>query len=161
MSWQQQRTLETGARPSDFELEDLKGQVQSLKHLLAGGPVLLAFFKISCPVCQLTFPYLQRLHESAGGKLHVVGVSQDDSSATTRFNGECGVAFPTLIDRSGYPVSNAFGIQSVPSLFLVEPDGKISLAGTGFSKKDLETIGARLGATPFRPGEKVPEYKPG
>ena len=161
MSWQSQRTLETGARPSDFTLEDLKGDVQSLKGLLAGGPVALAFFKVSCPVCQLTLPYLQRLHESSGGKLQIVGVSQDDPSATTRFNREFGVAFPTLIDRSGYPVSNAFGIQSVPSLFVIEPAGTVSLAGSGFSKKDLEALGSRVGSSPFREGERVPDYKPG
>jgi hypothetical protein len=70
---------------------------------------------------------------------------------------------PTLLDReeAGYPASNRFGITHVPSLFLVEPDGVISLASDGFVKKDLETIGKRAGVKPFGPDENVPEWKAG
>ncbi len=70
---------------------------------------------------------------------------------------------PTLLDRDhdGYPVSNAFGITHVPSLFLVEPDGTISLATAGFVKPDLEAFGKRSGVETFRPEEKVPEWKSG
>jgi hypothetical protein len=70
---------------------------------------------------------------------------------------------PMLLDREeeGYPVSNAFGITHVPSLFLIEPDGTISLASEGFVKSDLESIGERAGVTPFRQDEKVPAWKAG
>lgn len=133
-----------------------------MKDLLARGPVLLAFFKVSCPVCQYTFPFLQRLHESGNG-IAIIGVSQDKAAATREFNQEFGVAFPMLLDdgAAGYPVSNAFGIQTVPSLFLIEPDGAISLSANGFVKQDLEALGQRLGAAVFQAGERIPEYKPG
>ena len=70
---------------------------------------------------------------------------------------------PTLLDRErdGYPASNAFGISHVPSLFVVEPDGMISLASEGFIKRDLEAIGGRAGLEPFRPEDKIPEWKAG
>ncbi len=42
---------------------------QSLEDILGKGPALLAFYKISCPVCQLTAPYLERL--AAGSALQV------------------------------------------------------------------------------------------
>ncbi len=58
-------------------------------------------------------------------------------------------------------MSNAFGITNVPSLFLVEPDGVISLASQGFVKRDLEALGKRAGVEVFRQGEKVPEWKAG
>ena len=40
---------------------------------------------------------------------------------------------PTLLDKedAGYPVSNAYGLTNVPSLFLVEPDGRISRSQIG------------------------------
>ena len=64
------------------------------------------------------------------------------------FNQRFGVTFPTLLDQSkeGYPASNAFGISSVPSLFLVEQDGTIAKAFSGFSKRDLEGLGERAGS---------------
>ncbi len=152
--------LEAGSRAPEFQLADLEGRKQSLQALLGRGPVLLAFFKANCPVCQMTFPFLQRLHESGGG-VAILGVSQDGVADTRRFNAEFGVTFPTLIEDAGYKVSNAFGLSSVPSLFLIEPDGVVSQSWCGFIKKDLEALGQRLGVATFRADERVPELQPG
>jgi len=150
-----------GAQAPAFELASVGGGLRSLEQILTGGPVVLAFFKVSCPVCQLIFPYLERL--SAASALRIMGISQDDAGATETFMGRLGVSIPMLFDRSeeGYPASNAYGISSVPSLFLVEPDGHIARAFSGFSKQDLEALGARMGVAAFRPGEQVPEWKAG
>ncbi len=158
--WKQREMLAVGARAPEFELRGLDGASHSLQSLIEHGPVLLAFFKISCPVCQYTFPFLERL--SHGG-LQIVGISQDSARDTREFCREYGVSFPVLLDESGanYPVSNGFGIASVPSLFLVEPDGQIALSGSGFSKADVEALGRRTGKTPFQAGERVPELRPG
>jgi peroxiredoxin len=153
--------LEAGARAPSFRLKDLSGNMVSLEEILAKGPALLAFYKISCPVCQLTFPYLERL--AAGGPIQIIGVSQDDLGATQGFNQRFGVTFPTLLDQAqeSYPASNAFGITNVPSMFLVEPDGRIASAFTGFSKRDMEALGGLAGVAPFRADENVPEWKAG
>ncbi|MGE5644563.1 MAG: peroxiredoxin family protein [Acidobacteriota bacterium] len=149
----QRKLLAEGARAPEFVLRELKER-------LARGPVLLAFFKVSCPVCQYTFPFLERI---AGAGLEIVGVSQDNAAAAREFSREYGVTFPMLIDdaAAGYAMSNAFGISSVPSLFLIEQDGTLSLSGEGFSKRDLEKAGSRAGLAPFREGERVPELRPG
>jgi peroxiredoxin len=150
-----------GDRAPAFLLTALDGEKKSLSEILQQGPALLIFYKISCPICQLTAPYIQRL--AAGRGLQVVGISQDDESATQGFNQRFGVTFPTLLDQSkeGYPASNSFGISSVPSLFLVEQDGKISKAFQGFSKRDIEALGERAGSPIFRPEDNVPEWKAG
>ena len=153
--------LEAGVRAPSFELKNLNGEKRSLEDLLGEGPALLAFYKVSCPVCQLTAPYLERL--AAGSSLQIVGISQDDDSATKGFNQRFGVTFPTLLDQSkeNYPASNAYGIASVPSLFLVEKDGGIAQAFSGFSKRDFEAVGELAGVMPFRPEDNVPEWKAG
>ena len=156
-----QAILEPGTTTPSFQLNTPNGTSLALKQVLAKGPALLAFFKVSCPVCQLSFPFLERM---AGNKtVQVLGVSQDDASATEEFNQRFGVTFPTLLDESkkGYPVSNQFGISSVPTFFVVETDGTISKAFSGFSKRDLEALGQRMGVQPFGPEEKVPEFKAG
>ena len=153
--------LEAGARAPSFLLKALDGAAVSLDEILAKGPALLAFYKISCPVCQLTFPYLERL--AAGSGFQIIGISQDDASATQGFNHRFGVTFPTLLDQAqeSYPASNAYGITNVPTLFLVESDGHIASAFSGFSKRDMEALGARALVKPFRPDENVPEWKAG
>ena len=153
--------LPAGEEAPAFELKKLEGGKQSLTEILKGGPALFAFYKVSCPVCQLTAPYLERL--AAGANIQIIGVSQDDDAPTQAFNQRFGVTFPTLMDaaKDGYPASNAYGISSVPSLFLVEKDGRVSKSFNGFSKRDMEEVGERAGIAPFRQGENVPEWKAG
>jgi peroxiredoxin len=142
-----------------FTLADLNGSPHSLTEILQRGPVLLALYKISCPVCQLTLPFLTRI---AGGALQIVAISQDDPAATRKFQARFGV-LPTLLDREeeGYPVSNAFGITHVPTMFLIEPNGAISQVIEGFVKTDLESLAARAGIPIFHQDETVPAWKAG
>jgi peroxiredoxin len=131
-----------------------------LAEILSRGPVLLVFYKISCPTCQFTLPFLERI---AKGSVQIVTISQDDVAGTNRFQDRFRVTMPTLLDSEdqGYPASNAFAITHVPSLFLVEPDATISLASEGFLKTDLEAIGTRAGLPVFSAEESVPAWKAG
>lgn len=152
-----------------FSLQSLDGKEYSLDSLLARGPAVVAFFKVSCPVCQFTFPFLQRISERFAGKnISVVSISQDDARNTRKFNQEYGLTFPTLLDDNGYTASNAYGLTNVPTIFLIAPDGTVKVSLMGFDKAGLETIAGELAqhqkissAPLFLPGEVVPAYKPG
>ncbi len=162
-------TITMGHVAPGFSLKSLDGKECELGKLLEKGPVVVAFFKISCPVCQFTFPYLQRLAERySGDSATVIAVSQDDARGTKEFNREYGVTFPVLLDEPSYPVSNAYGLSMVPTIFLIEPDGKVKISCMGFDKGDVEKIAAELSqrrkivAAPlFRPDEVIPAQKPG
>lgn len=155
------RMLAAGAQAPAFRLRDLSGAETSLNDLVSAGPVLLVFFKVSCPVCQFALPFLERLREN--GRVRIVGISQDDSESTAEFQDEFKVHFQVLLDESGaqYPVSNGFGISQVPSQFQIEADGRISYAWEGFSRADLQALADRVGLPVFRSGERVPELRPG
>ena len=157
----QRRLLAPGAPVSDFRLPLLGGGETALRDLLSKGPALLAFFKVSCPVCQLTFPFLERIQSS--GRLPIYGVSQNDARDTRDFHRRFGVTFPTLLDSedAGFVVSNAFGISSVPTLFLIKTDGSVARVIEGWSKSEVERLGALAGVKPFRPNDSVPEWKAG
>jgi peroxiredoxin len=152
--------LAAGDKAPEFSLDNLEGGKQSLSGLLRQGPVLLAFFKVSCPVCQLALPFLDRIGK---GSLQVVAISQDNESATKQFHQTYGISLTTLLDRreDSYPASNSFGISFVPTTFLVEPDGAISSVVEGFRKADLESIGLRSGIVTFQATESVPAWKAG
>jgi len=161
--------LSAGAKAPTFSLQSTDGRELNLADALKKGPVVAAFFKVSCPTCQFAAPFLERLHETYGGeKFTLWGISQDDAADTREFCQELGIEFPALIDDNGYPVSNQYGITNVPSVFLIAPDGKIQESSVGFSKKDLEKIAAaaaKATGTPpasfFKPGEVIPDIKPG
>ena len=154
----------------DFSLKALDNKEYSLSTLMKRGPVVAAFFKISCPVCQFTFPFLERLHKRYGGEgATFLGISQDDARSTAKFAKEYGATFPILIDEEkGYVVSNAYGLSSVPTVFLIDTDGTVKVSCMGFDKNAFEQIAAtlaerkKLSLTPlFRPDEVVPVNKPG
>jgi hypothetical protein len=122
------------------------------------------------PVCQFTFPFLERLYRRYGGdSATFLGISQDDARDTRSFAKEFGVTFPMLLDdEDGYIVSNAYGLTNVPTILLIGAEGTVKVSSMGFDRKDLETIAAELAqrrniilAPLFRPDEVVPINKPG
>jgi peroxiredoxin len=150
-----------GTAAPGFRLARLEGGEATLDDLIAGGPVLLAFFKITCPVCQMAMPFLERLHRQ--GAIPVYGISQNEAGDTREFNREFGVTFPMLLDgeEEGFPASNAYGLSSVPTMFLVEPGGRLGRVIEGWSKSEMEALGATAGMTLFHAGDNVPAWKAG
>ncbi len=163
--------LETGVRAPEIALSLPDGRKFSLSEARKRGPVVAAFFKVSCPVCQLAFPYLERIFKaySKSSTFTLVGISQDNASDTDAFGREFGISFPVLLDEPGrYPVSKAYGLTHVPSIFLISPEGEIESSTVGWSKVDIDELNRMLAkishlapAQLFRAGEKVPEFRPG
>ena len=163
--------VNAGQPAPGFSLKGLDGKSYSLDALRENGPVVAAFFKISCPVCQFTFPFLERLYKRYGTDgVTFLGVSQDDAKATTGFAREYRITFPMALDEKekGYPASNAYGLTNVPSIFLIEGDGTVRVSSMGFVKADLEKIASeqaerqKIAPVPlFQSNESVPAVKPG
>ena len=162
--------VHTGSKASDFELPGIDGKRVSLHEALKRGPVLAAFFKVSCPVCQFTFPFLERLHKAYGNKnVTIVGISQDNARDTASFMKEFGVTFPVLLeDPSTYAVSNAYGLTNVPSVFLIATGGEIEMSIVGWVKQEYEDLNHRLANSQkaplgvlFNPAEQVQDFRAG
>jgi peroxiredoxin len=153
--------LAEGSQAPSFTLSWREGGTASFEQLLAGGPVLLTFYKINCPTCQLAMPYLDRI---GGGKLRVVAISQNNPADTAAFEKRYGIVrVASLIDdeSTGFAAAKAYGLSYVPSQFVIERDGRIAQAWAGFSREDLEKAGERAGVRPFGPGDNVPSFKAG
>jgi peroxiredoxin len=154
------RQLRAGTQAPDFELNNTNGQSQRLSTALESGPVVLVFFKVSCPTCQFMFPHIQRIFASVGKdwKAQLWAISQDDAVDTRRFARHYGITFDMLIDNYPYDVSNAYGIVSVPTVFIIEQDRTISYSDNGFSKASLNRI---AGFEMYTPGDGLPATRPG
>ena len=162
--------LTTGALAPKFTLPTTDGSEFSLEDALQRGPLVAAFFKVSCPICQYTLPYLERLYQAYKNKgVTLVGISQNNRKDTLEFMKEYGITFPVLLDdTSKYPVSNAYGLTNVPTVFWLAPDREIEISSVGWSRKDIEEINQRMAAaaathkTPvFQPGEQVADFRAG
>ena len=148
--------LSAGVGAPDFDLPDLTGLSTRLSSMRRDAPLLVVFFKVSCPTCQLAMPFLDRLGD------RMLAISQDGAQATQAFRERFALSGRVLLDPPGsYPASNAYRITNVPSLFLIEPDGIISHASHGFDRREYEELAKRLGVALFRDGERPPDFKPG
>src|SRR5271165_2195233 len=162
--------LTAGARAQGFTLPTVQGKQVSLDEALHKGSVVLAFFKVSCPVCQYAFPLIERLYRAnQSGDVTVLGISQDKQRDTQAFLREYGVTFPVALDDpEKYAVSNAYGLTNVPTLFYIAPDGEIEISSVGWSKADVEAINQKLAEhgkqTPaplWRKGEDIQDFRAG
>lgn len=162
--------LAAGTKAPEFELKTVDGKKFSLADELTRAPLVLAFFKVSCPTCQYAMPFLERLYKAYGSKgVKLVGVSQNDAEETAAFCKDFGVTFPMLLDDTRtYRVSNAYGLTNVPSIFWIAPDGEIEVSSVGWVKADFETINRKMAehgktvpAALFRAGEEVRDFRAG
>jgi peroxiredoxin len=162
--------LVVGKKAPEFELKSTEGKRFSLGEELARGPVVLAFFKVSCPTCQYAFPFFERLHKAYAQKgVTLIGISQNNAKETAAFVKEFGVSFPVLLDDAqSYPVSNAYGLTNVPTLFWIAQDGEIEVSSVGWVKADFEAVNRKMAETGniapaamFRANEEVRDFRAG
>src|SRR5215471_21860968 len=110
--------LPVDAKAPDFKLRTLANDESQLSRALQHGPIVLAFYKASCPTCQLTFPFLQRIYAQSRNdpRFRIIGISQDDIDETKAFIQQEGIGFEVLIDEHPYVVSSAYGLEFVPTI---------------------------------------------
>ncbi len=162
-------TIKVGQAIPHFSLPGMDGKRYESRAALARGPLLLTFFKVSCPTCQYTSPFLERLYQQfKPNGIQVWSVAQDNAQESERYAREYAVTFPILIDDYPYAESRAYGVKYVPTLFLIGQTGKVELTTDGFAKADLRAIhkwfGKHFSVNPpplFLAQERVPDFKPG
>lgn len=162
--------LPEGSSAPDFELPAADGSSFRLSRQRDNGPVMLAFYKSSCPTCQLTIPFIEQLFDGfdGGARPAIWAVSQDDAGETMEFIRRFGLSFPVLIDEHPFQVSSDYRLQYVPTLYLIDSDGRIRVADHGFSKPALTTIAGMFSEhlkqpapVLFRDTDGLPERRPG
>ena len=162
--------LLAGVRAPEFSLPTLDGKQCSLAEALAKGPVVLAFFKVSCPVCQYAFPFFERMYRAhRSANVTILGISQNNPRDTQAFLKQYGVTFPVAFDDpANYAVSNAYGLTTVPTLFYIASSGEIEVSSVSWSKAEVETINQKLStlhrqapAALWLKGEDVRDFRAG
>jgi peroxiredoxin len=107
----------------------LEGQVPDLK----GKVVVVDFWASWCGPCRQSFPALQEVYTQFKDKnVVVIGVSLDESKDDMdKFLKRSKTEFPILRDAKG-KLAEKLSVQSIPSSFVISPDGKIQAIHVGF-----------------------------
>jgi peroxiredoxin len=109
-----------------FSLPTLSQQSVNLREF-RGSLVLLNFWATWCPPCVAEMPEFEKLYqELKPGRFVVLAVSIDTQGqkVVAPFWEKAGLTFPALLDPSG-EVATRYGVRSLPTSFLINPDGEI------------------------------------
>lgn len=158
-----------GSAAPDFSLATMDGGEFTLSDACRKNPVVIAFFKVGCKTCQFTFPFLDRVYQAyRGNSVEFWGISQDDAEKSRAFAEQFRVTFPIALDGVGFPASKSYIFASVPTILLIDREGKIRVRFSGFSKHGIkslsEVIAGLTGRAPepiFLANESIPDTKPG
>ena len=152
--------LARGARAPSFTLPDIDtAEPVADPWRAAAAPTVLAFFKATCPVCQLAAPMVRAMAESGAT---VVAIGEDPAPALDAYRARWGQTVPTLSEPPPYRVSGAYGLVSVPSLYLVDPDGTVLDAVLGWDRDEWNRVSVAAGGRPISAhGDGLPAFRPG
>ena len=135
-----QSLLKVGTQAPNFELPTPEGKKVQLSDF-RGKYVLIDFWASWCPDCRRISPNVEAIAKEYQGKdLTVVAVSFDiDKEAWVKYINRNGapineVHVSELKKMKESAVAKAFGVQWIPSLYLLDKDGKVLLATVEVSK---------------------------
>ena len=147
----------------DVELPGLDGRRRPLSEAWAQGWALVTIGHGDCQTTRLALPFVDRLHRRAASTAMAVAVLQDTAAEARSLVEQLALELPVRREEDPYPLAQRLMLQTVPTLFLVDPRGLIEGVSEGFRRADLEAFAARLGAAPplFLPGDDAPALRPG
>jgi peroxiredoxin len=115
----------------DFTLKTVGGGEVALSGL-QGQVVFLNFWATWCPPCRAEMPSMENLYlrfKDQGLAFAAVDL-MESADAVEGFVREHGFTFPVLLDTRG-EAGGRYGIQAVPSTFILDRDGNIILYAAG------------------------------
>lgn len=152
--------LTPGDPAPSFRLPDIDtGEPMEDPWSAGERPTVLAFFKATCPVCQMTAPKVRAM---AGGGARVVAIGEDPAPTLAAYRERWGQAVPTLSEPPPYRVSGAYQLVAVPTLYLVGADATVLDAVEGWDREGWNRVARAAGANPVSAaGDGLPPLRPG
>jgi len=137
-----------------FDLPALDGHRVSLADYRGKKKLVVSFWASWCGPCKMEMPVLREFYQRQrknADKFELLAISIDDERAPAeRFASEMKLPFPVLLDLHSQ-AAEAYGVESIPSLFIIDEKGKVIYGHTGF-ELGLEIILAHhLGLKPVPP----------
>jgi peroxiredoxin len=138
--------LETGEKAPPFANPDLTSRHVLSRDFLGKGWLIVDFFATDCEGCKKELPVLERLNRELGpGGLTVLVFAADlgGQPVVEAYFRERPTALTVLLDRYQTTVRR-YGVSEIPSLFLIDPEGRVVFKQVGFREDLYEQVWALL-----------------
>jgi thiol-disulfide isomerase/thioredoxin len=136
-----QDKLKIGEVPPSYVGTDTNGDKVNLEDYL-GKVIVVSFWASWCSPCLQELPILENLQAKVGvDKIKVVAVNYKESRKVyhqikTRLSD---VTMTLTHDKTGL-ISSKYGVKTLPNLFIIGKDGKLSHHMQGYGDKSIDKI---------------------
>jgi peroxiredoxin len=137
--------LGPGDRAPDFALKSLDGKSKVSLRSYRGKVVWLDFWASWCAPCLKALPDLEKMRQRVPAKhvqLLAVNLDQDLKKAR-KFLKKSPIGYPSASDPEG-KVPEQFGVENMPTSFLIDRKGVIRYVHKGYRSGDIEEIEAEI-----------------
>jgi peroxiredoxin len=133
--------LEAGDEAPDFALPSLTGDGTVELSRYRGKLVYLDFWASWCAPCLTAIPEIERLRqELPADRFQVIAVNLDQKPRKAlRFLEKNPIGYPSASDPEGR-LPAQFGLDTMPTSYLIDGDGVIRLVHRGFKRGDGEDL---------------------
>jgi len=122
---------------------------------IEGRVVMVDFWASWCVPCRRSFPWMNTMHRKYGPQgLQIIAVNLDkDRALADRFLAETPAEFALRFDP-GAALAKEFGVQAMPSSFLIDTDGNVLASHAGFRTEDSAEYERAVEAALARPSKQ-------
>ena len=124
--------VKAGVQAPDFKMKTIDGKTFKLSQL-KGKTVVLDFWASWCPDCRKDAPEVVRMYkEYAPQGIEFVGVSMDtDMEAWRKACQQFGISYTQVSELKKFKetdIAKAYGVKWIPSMVVVDKEGKVALS---------------------------------
>jgi peroxiredoxin len=135
----------------DFSALTLEGRTVSLADFRGQKKVVVTFWASWCGPCRMEMPSLiqfyKRNHSEASDfEILALSIDENPKDAAT-FASAMKLNFPVLLDSSK-SVANAYGVEGIPTMFVIDKAGKVIYGHAGFDATMEFRLANELGIKP-------------
>ena len=153
--------VKAGTAAPDFKMKTPQGKTIQLSKFAKGKTVVLDFWASWCPDCRKDAPEVVRLYNKYRQYgIEFIGVSMDtDVEAWKKAIEKYGITYPQVSELKKFKetdIAKAYGVNWIPSMVVIGPDGQVKLSTVLTYKVDKYLKELTTGAyQPAQKGEPV------
>lgn len=130
--------LGDGPAPAWRPLATVRGSVPGTLAELRGRVVVMEFWASWCMPCRMSAPQLSAWQDRYGAQgLTVIGITMDSPEVALQASVEMGMDYAVLSDPDG-ETTRLYKAFALPTLFVIDREGKIREAMVGYSTEGLQ-----------------------
>ncbi len=134
--------VEEGDDAPAFVLTDIGKNYVFSKKTYGTGWLLIDFYATWCENCNEELPHVEELYNEFADRdfdVFLMATDNEGLDVVVPFFADRPTPVQILIDKY-QKASGAFGVEALPTMFLVNPDGKIAFKTVGYHEEDIDNI---------------------